>query len=388
MKKVNLVWVIIIVLIAGCKQSNTHSDDLITVDVTASYPKKELILQDFTDVEYIALETTDDFITQGLVQNIGKKFIIVRNRTGDGDIFIFDRKTGKGIKKINRKGQGGEEYTTAFRVVLDEDKDEIFVNDNDIRKILVYDLNGNFKRSFKHKEGTRYENVYDFDRENLICHDASSLNRGQSFRVISKQDGSIVKDIQIPFEEKKYPWLKVRDEATGMNYILAPSSYYPIIPYFNNWILVEPSSDTIYNYSPDYTMTPIIIKTPPILSMDPEVMLFVGTVTDRYYFMVSVKMEGDVMAMTGLQSTDLMYDKQEKAIFRYTIYSNDYSNDEQVYMMSRPVNNEIPSGLILEAPDLVKAYGKGQLKGRLKEIAATLDEESNPVIMLIKHKKK
>lgn len=33
------------------------------------------------------------------------------------------------------------------------------------------------------------------------------------------------------------------------------------------------------------------------------------------------------------------------------------------------------------------SYKKGQLKGRLKEIAATLDEESNPVIMLIKHKK-
>ena len=37
--------------------------------------------------------------------------------------------------------------------------------------------------------------------------------------------------------------------------------------------------------------------------------------------------------------------------------------------------------------DYTEAYEKGQLKGRLKEIAATLDEEANPVIMLIKHKK-
>jgi hypothetical protein len=35
----------------------------------------------------------------------------------------------------------------------------------------------------------------------------------------------------------------------------------------------------------------------------------------------------------------------------------------------------------------VESYKKGELKGRLKEIAAELDEESNPVIMLIKHKK-
>jgi hypothetical protein len=41
----------------------------------------------------------------------------------------------------------------------------------------------------------------------------------------------------------------------------------------------------------------------------------------------------------------------------------------------------------LEAFDLVEAYGKGRLRGRLIEIAATLDEESNPVIMLVKYKK-
>ena len=41
----------------------------------------------------------------------------------------------------------------------------------------------------------------------------------------------------------------------------------------------------------------------------------------------------------------------------------------------------------LDAADLVEAYKKGQLKGKLKEIAATLDEESNAVIMLAKYKK-
>ena len=41
----------------------------------------------------------------------------------------------------------------------------------------------------------------------------------------------------------------------------------------------------------------------------------------------------------------------------------------------------------LDAADLVEAYKKGQLKGKLKEIAAKLDEESNAVIMLAKYKK-
>lgn len=44
------------------------------------------------DVEYVALETTDEFLTQGLVQDVGKEYILATNRNNDGDIFIFDRK--------------------------------------------------------------------------------------------------------------------------------------------------------------------------------------------------------------------------------------------------------------------------------------------------------
>jgi hypothetical protein len=82
-----------------------------------------------------------------------------------------------------------------------------------------------------------------------------------------------------------------------------------------------------------------------------------------------------------------MYDRQEKAIFRYTVYNDDYSNKRQAFMNRGPVNGEIATLQNLTAYHLVEAYRQGQLKGRLKEIAATLDEEDNPVIMLVKHKK-
>ena len=53
----------------GCNQPKPKSEGFITVDVTATYPKKELILQDFMDVEYIPLESTDSFITMAHVQD-------------------------------------------------------------------------------------------------------------------------------------------------------------------------------------------------------------------------------------------------------------------------------------------------------------------------------
>lgn len=51
------------------------------------------------DVEYIPLETTDEFVTLGWLQAIGKDVMIVRNMfAADGNIFIYDRK-GKAVRK-------------------------------------------------------------------------------------------------------------------------------------------------------------------------------------------------------------------------------------------------------------------------------------------------
>lgn len=90
--------------------------------------KKELVLQDFMDVEYIPLETNDEFINRACVQAVGEKYIIVTNFYDDGNIFVYGR-NGKAIRKINRKGQGGEEYVSMRSVSLDEENEEIFVND-------------------------------------------------------------------------------------------------------------------------------------------------------------------------------------------------------------------------------------------------------------------
>jgi hypothetical protein len=70
------------------------------------------------------------------------------------------------------------------------------------------------------------------------------------------------------------------------------------------------------------------------------------------------------------------------------VYNGDYTGKEEMYMnVLRPVNHEIESWQALEAHRLVESYEKGELQGRLKEIAAGLDEESNPVVMLVKHRK-
>ena len=372
----------------GCNESRRQSEGLIIVDVTnTDYPIKELILQDFMDVEYIALETNDDFINQGFVQSIGQKIIVVKNGINDGDIFIYKRKTGEAIRKFNHKGQGAEEYVAISGIVLDEDKYEMFVTDNVTRRMLVYNLDGKYLRSFKFQKNAMYKKIYNFDKQNLICYNFNSSNDGQSFAIISKQDGSITQEIQIPFEEIKSIYIFLRDEANDMTYGAAPYIY-PIIPVpNNNWILVEPSSDTIYSYSSEYEMKPFLTRVPSIQSMNPEVFLLPSVVTDRYCFMEIVKKEYSFSTGKGFPSTYLMYDRQEKSIFRYTVNNADYSYKNIVNMVLSPQSSEVAFYHKIEPSGLVDSYKKGELKGKLKEIASKLDPEDNPVIMLIKHKK-
>ena len=389
MKKAIFISIISLLITAGCGRNKQSNDELITVDVTkTNYPKKELILQDFMDVEYIPLETNNYFLNQGFVQAIDKEIILVRNYNQDGDIFVYDW-TGKALRKINRKGQGGEEYTNILGITLDEDNNEMYVNNHRARKIQVYDLFGKFKRSLKHQgdaEPLYYTDIFNYDKDHLICYD--EFNEKIAFLLMSKHDGSINQKIIIPFKERKLLWMIIFDEASNKNLGENPGPHLSIIPFNGNWMLLELSSDTVYKLLPDYSLRPFIARTPPVQSMDPEVFLLLRFLSDRYIFMETIKKEYNFNTGRGFPRSFMMYDKQEKDFFRYNVYNGDYSTKKEIYMnLLRPVNNEIESWQALEAHNLVEDYKKGILKGKLKEIAATLHEDDNPVIMLIKHKK-
>ena len=140
---------------------------------------------------------------------------------------------------------------------------------------------------------------------------------------------------------------------------------------------------------PDYSLRPFMVRTPSVQSMNPEVMLRLRLLSDSYYFMEAVENQYNFDTNSGFSTTYFMYDNQAKAFSGYTINNGDFFTSEEIYMSAlRPVNHEIESWQILESFQLVKSYERGDIKdGKLKEIAAGLKEEDNPVIMLVKHKK-
>jgi len=382
-------------IFAGCSTKSPIENNFITVDVTKDYPKKDVVLQDIFDIEYVPLETSDEFLTSGNVRAIGKDLIITKNngRT-DGNIYLFDRTTGKGIRRINRLGQGGEEYTNILDIVLDEDRQEMFVNNHYLAKIVVYDLKGNFKRSFKQKENYFYGEIGNFDKDRLICHDdCLSFDKEETkrnfFMLASKQDGSI-KEIPIPYDKVKTSLILKQVDGKKRDWSIYNKR---MIPYKDSWLLNEISADTIYRYSPDAGLIPLIVRKPSVQTMSPEIFLFPSVMTDRYYFMQTAKKDFDFKMDSDVERTDLMYDKETNKIFRVTIYNADYTEKVPVkimfemFMLSFINKDGVAFSRVLPAFELAEAYKNGKLRGHLKKIAAKLDEEDNPVIMIAKYKR-
>ena len=248
-------------------------------------------------------------------------------------------------------------------------------------------MEGNFKRSFKQNDKGKslfYWEIFNYDKENLICYD--ELNEEIPFLLISKQDGSITKEIKVPFKEKKV-FIQLLKYEGGIR-TAGPGNYSRITPFKGNWILLEPSSDTIYTLMPDCSLRPFIAKTPPVHTMNPEFYLILKLVSDRYYFMESIKNVYDFKKEEGFPKTYFVYDTQEKDFFSYIIYNGDYSYKRELYMvMFTPINAKGELWATIDAFELCRDYEKGKLKGKLKDIAAKLGEDDNRVIMLVKPKK-
>ena len=139
---------------------------------------------------------------------------------------------------------------------------------------------------------------------------------------------------------------------------------------------------------PDFSLRPFIAKTPSVHTLDPELFLILRLISDRYYFMESVKNVYDFRKREGFPRTYFMYDTQEKDFFSYIIYNGDYSDKKELYMiMFIPINAKGELWATIDAFELCRDYEKGKLKGKLKDIAAKLGEDDNRVIMLVKPKK-
>ena len=86
-----------------------------------------------------------------------------------------------------------------------------------------------------------------------------------------------------------------------------------------------------------------------------------------------------------IPSKGLVYDKVERQLYDMSVYNDDFKDPKSVGINETTGNSKSYYATI-NADKIVEAYEEGKLQGPLLDIAASIGEEDNPVLMFMKEK--
>lgn len=365
----------------SCKKNT--STDLIVFDVNGDFPVKTLDIQDVAEIEYLTLALHDDYLFAELV-GMTDHFMICYGE--DRSIVFFDRTTGQPVSKVSRRGNGPGEYIGIMGPVYSEAKDELFFLDVPAG-IKVYGRDGTFKGQLPFDPylcpNWGVPPIFDYDEDHLLLSVLSFKKGGMkdtSFILVSKQDG-LVEGIRIPYEKKVDVFFTQGIvPATPPNVCWAARSG-------NDFLLTEYASDTVYRFTPERELIPVLVRTPPIQQMETKTLLHSWVETSRYLFFCTEKLTFDWNDLEdGFPAKGYLMEKHSGAFFQTHIQMRDFKGKELI--LGPTVIGKTPSeqtGIItLEASELQAANEENRLSGKLKEITDRLTENDEYVYMILK----
>ena len=376
----NIPFISMIAFVAMSVSCGPSADiGMMTIDMEKSYPKKELAINDIWEVEYITLETDSTFLVSSRQPHfVGEnKLGFVDNRTGN--LLFFDAKTGKKAFCINRKGAGPEEYKSVGALVMDEKAGEIFAWSIIDGTFQVYDAQGIHLRTLPMRNKKKDEYLYitnfiNLDDDRLLC---SSHNiKGYAVHYLqNKKTGLTTIVDSIPNEQYVSEYIFAQKD--GVTYSTAPNLT-PFVHTSEGLVYADHSNDTLYRMTDGMTPSPFIVRIPRVKETEPNKILRFDNETDDWMFLSGIEMAYDFSQNKGLHQINYGVEKESGEIFELTFVHPDYEGKE--YSPAALNARYYSSG------ELFSALEDGKLKGKLKEIASTLGEEDNGVIMLLKQK--
>lgn len=139
-----LIFASLLLYSCGHGQNNNESDSaplqVVVVPEQADMPIDSIIGK----VDYIKLGDTGDVLIGDVSKLwITPQHIVIVDKFKAMSIFVFDR-AGNAQAVINRLGRGPQEYTSLTDVCLTPDQQRIVVLDNSKKKLLYYNMEGDF----------------------------------------------------------------------------------------------------------------------------------------------------------------------------------------------------------------------------------------------------
>ena len=121
-------------------------------------------------VDLIPLPQTDRILTWLTVQGLNDEGKALLVSIADGTIAVVDIKTGELVSSFNRVGRAGNEYLMPFSQILNARiyENEIYVHDEALKRLQVYDLSGKYLRSVNIKTDDRISTFDIIDKHTFM----------------------------------------------------------------------------------------------------------------------------------------------------------------------------------------------------------------------------
>lgn len=181
---------IVSLLFVNCNNKSSTEDeiDIIAVEFPEK-PNNNLISENLTLSNIVALETVDASLIKHIKKIIrhNDKLIILNAGV---EVLIFD-KDGKFLHKINKRGNGPNEYTNIVDISMDDSNGNIIVY-SDNYKLLFFDLVGNYVSQVN---SIAKDNIYE-----RIVYDKNLL---YFFNPLNRKDVNLFKTFDLKKNEYK-----------------------------------------------------------------------------------------------------------------------------------------------------------------------------------------
>lgn len=371
-------------------QKAKKEQGLVTLDITKDYPEKKIVLQDLADVKYIPLETKKNALLTNSTAMLGyvSDSLIVAF-TLEKEIVLFNG-DGSVRSSFSHAGQGSKEYQNIIGMAVDPKAQEIFIVDYLLRyRMQVYSFTGQYKRTLPIPFKMILDGLQDFSADCLLACDQKVRqgisNRAKPYMLLSKKTGEIVKELDIHFTKRLSRSIS---KPLGENQtISAALGYDPIVRCEDSYVIGDLSADTIYTYTPQGVLSPMLVRTPPVLSMETPKVLLPDYRAGSYFFFYLVDFEFDFETRTGFPDKYMVYDYAVGKTYVCKLVNRD-CEEQEIQLGDGGVTNKawntacytIPSSMLIEQSEA------GKVHGPLKEIAAGRTDDDNPVQAIVRFK--
>ena len=300
---------------------------------------------------------------------------------------LFFSRDGAPKSRFNRNGQGPQDYLEIGWILYDEEADDLFLcntfSEIDKRYIQVYSSTGEYKRKIAMPYNTELRSFFSFDNKSLFVYasynpsvlgpgkDRETEIRYTTYYRISKLNGEILDSLKLKSNDVS---LVLRIGA-----VRSLSNYRRLVKGIDGFFLCNPETDTVYYYSGDKSLTPVLHKIPLARNQDPKAVITNVADAGRYLFF-------SVETIASSTLTPFIYyflDKETGEIFLQNLTLPDYKG-KKITISAYDAKDANYFIIGLDLYELKDAYKEDRLSGKLKELVATLNEDKdNNVYVLI-----